>query len=166
MDEETKVKLRRYRKNIELNGKAMLLVGCWTVVKYFMIICFSDKTIMDLMEVTEEELEEYGAFVIVTFFLIIGIIVLMYVYLGRRAIRYASGKNTKLFFLLFAALFLVLNLLGLPGYFLEIKKDITQIDTVLAALFVDITTSFALGDMIYSAVQVNRLSKGAVLSEV
>ena len=74
MDEETKVKLRRYRKNIELNGKAMLLVGCWTVVKYFMIICFSDKTIMDLMGVTEEELEEYGVVVSVAFFLIMGII--------------------------------------------------------------------------------------------
>ena len=166
MDEETKVKLRRYRKNIELNGKAMLLVGCWTVLKYIMIICFSDKTIMDLMGVTEEELEEYGAVVSVAFFLIMGIIVLMYVYLGGRAIKYAKGKNTKLFFLVFAALFFVLNLLGLPGYFLEIKKDITQIDTVLAALFVDITTSFALGDMIYAAIQVKRLSKGAVLSEV
>ena len=166
MDEETKVKLRRYRKNIELNGKAMLLVGSWTVVKYFMIICFSDKTIMDLMGVTEEELEEYGAFVTVTFFLIMGIIVLMYIYLGRRAIKYAKGKSKRLFFLVFAALFLILTVLGLPGYFIEIKEDLTQIDTILAALFVDITTCFALGDMIYAAIQVKRLSKGTVLSEV
>ncbi|WP_031547805.1 hypothetical protein [Oribacterium sp. FC2011] len=166
MDEETKVKLRRYRKNIELNGKAMLLVGCWTVLKYFMIICFGDKTIMDLMRVTEEELEEYGAFLTVTFFLIMGIIVLMYVYLGRRAIRYASGKSKRLFFLVFAALFFILTVLGLPGYFIEIKEDLTQIDTILAALFVDITTCFALGDMIYAAIQIKRLSKGTVLSEV
>jgi hypothetical protein len=166
MDEEIKVKLRRYRKNIELNGKAMLLIGFWTVAKYFMIICFSDKTVMDLMGVTEEELEEYGIVETVAFFLILGVIFLMYVYLGRRAIIFAKGKKNNVFFLVFAAIFMLLTFAGLPGYFIEIKNDPSQFDTILAALFIDITTCFALGDMIYAAIQVNRLSKGTILSEV
>ncbi|MBR1855516.1 MAG: hypothetical protein IJ803_00390 [Oribacterium sp.] len=166
MDEETKVKLRRYRKNIELNGQAMLLIGLWTILKYIIINYFGDKTVMGLIEVTEEELRLWGGDMYVLLYALLGFMYLMYLYVGREAISFAKGHRKSIVFLIFAGLHWFLLFIGIPGYIIEIKGNLMKLDAILAALIVDIATCYVLGDIIYSVLQVNKLLKGMDLSEV
>ncbi|SFG45807.1 hypothetical protein [Oribacterium sp. WCC10] len=154
--EEITVKIRRYKKNIEVSGRAMLAFAIWSVLKGVITIALGGKTVWELMEVSEADKEELGMLLLIVYFILILIAFLLFVYIGRRAISYARDKHRKKGFLIAAAILLILDFIGIPGYFTT-TKGLENIDTAIASALVDITTCFALFDMIYSAIRIEKL---------
>ena len=163
--EEIEVKIRRYKKNMEVSGRAMLAFGIWSVLKAVITVALGGKTVWELMEISEAEREELGMIFLIIYLIIVLLALFLFIFIGRRAISYARDKHRKKGFLILAAVLLVLDFIGIPGYFTMVK-GLDNIDTVIASALVDITTCVALFDMIYSAIRIEKLSAGREMTDL
>ena len=165
MDDEVKARIRKYNRNIEISGSAVILYSIWAVIKFIVPILLGDEALHEVLGLEPEvyeELKEYFYFIIPVLF---GITLIIYYYVGRSAIKFARGKKKRKIFALVAVLLLINTVTYFPAYYEEFKNftDYADIDTVIASLLVDITLTFILFDMIYSTFMVNRLKKAEAI---
>ena len=88
------------------------------------------------------------------------VLLLVHVYIGRSAIKYAKGKKKSMVFIVFTVLITILMISSIPDYFdPAVSEGPNTGDTDIAAFFVDMTMLFMLFDMLYSAFRLGRLKK-------
>ncbi|MCR4740402.1 MAG: hypothetical protein K5886_09130 [Lachnospiraceae bacterium] len=157
MNSETDIELRKYKKNIEVSGFALIIIGMWTTIKYLIMFSLgsdSAKSISSLYHSYDNVI--YRIIVIISTALTFIIIFSIYCYIGRSAIKYAAGKKQSTFFLFIALFLLIATIVGIPSYFL-IDSEIQGIETVIASILVDISTCIMLYDIISSVFRIRKL---------
>ncbi|WP_026661562.1 hypothetical protein [Butyrivibrio proteoclasticus] len=176
MDDEIRAQLRKYNSNISISGVFIILYSLWIAIKFYLSIAFGPESFRDYFEMSESEYQEARFILIFVFGFFLFIAILFHVRIGLGGIRfgqlYASssssllgkkGKIKKKGFIIWAIIYFVLTVMSLPSDFIGLR-DIDTIDTAIATLILDITLSFLLFDMIYSAYKVikinNQLKEG------
>ncbi|MCR4807054.1 MAG: hypothetical protein K5857_05200 [Lachnospiraceae bacterium] len=148
--------IRKYRKNIEVSGLALIIIGAWSVLKTVLTLLLGAKSFQELIGATDSEMEEYRVIYIVTMIMICAVALLFFLYLGTSAVKFSAGRKKKKTFLYIASVFGILTLAGIPLYFTS--DDLIQnIDTVLASVLVDLSTCFLIYDMVFSAHRLRKL---------
>ena len=87
--------IRKYRKNIEVSGLALIIIGAWSVLKTVLTLLLGAKSFQELIDVTDSEMEEYRVVYIVTMIVIYAVALLFFLYLGTSAVKFSAGRNKK-----------------------------------------------------------------------
>ena len=163
MDEtEIKAALAKYRKNIEISGKAMIVFAIWSLAKILLPFILGQQGLKETFGIIDPEDEEYMVLIIITDIVLLAALLLFYARLGGGAILYATGRRDKKGFFVRAVILMIATLAGLPLYFFLpdfYALDETMGDTLFTALLMDLTTILALGDMIYSTIRMEKIRK-------
>ncbi|MBE6045876.1 MAG: hypothetical protein E7221_04150 [Clostridiales bacterium] len=172
MDNE---KLRKYEHTLAISGAAVVAFGIWSVVKavvYFIVIPLA-KVGADLRETGGVDFESIQSFEItdrglgyitaISIVLVLMIDLLMRFYVGRAAIIEGRGRKKSIFYLILASVMIVFLGISIVRraivWFIPdetgIMKDL--MDTAGVSQILDLTSLFALIQVIVSAIMVRRL---------
>ncbi len=160
MDEARQAQVRRYNRNIETAGGAVIMFGLWAVVRFLITLAMGSSKGVEYFKAyySSEPSDEDLLLTIVIFIVIFSIFIALYLIIGLSAIRYANGKKKKRGFAYCAIIVAVLTLLTLPMYFVDDIPSET-IDTILASLLTDVTLVAILFDMARSTFKRDKLLK-------
>ena len=167
--------LRRHQHTLMVVGAGVMGFGIWSVVKSILTLVFlnlfkTDKLLENYIPVTELENES-------NIVLIIKILVIVVTLLIELILRWKVGKEaraiaadnkpvTARFYLLSAIPVLIDSLEFVSGILAVIGIVETEIDIdIFATLLVDFTSVVMLIEMIYSAVQINKIKKELAATE-
>ena len=173
------VQLRKYKDNLVNSGKVIVLFQLWAIAKIFLSIFFGfgeaageeTELVVDGMTVVEttEPVETVAAsptFLIILVIFILGVVLLdmiFRIYIGRTAVAVGKGqKEGKKFYIVLAFIVLGVTLFGDVFSFQSLISSTFNIVS-LFSFVVELTSVYALCDLIYSAIKVNKLSR--LLSE-
>ena len=161
INSEERIQSRRYKNNMIYSGMGFIVFGAWTAVRSFMTLTMNPEVYAYLTESLDRESfsEPMMKLVIgLIFAMFIIALLLVHVYIGRSAIKYAKGKKKSKFFIVFTVLTAIYMIISIDDYFdPAIAEGLDTGDTGLAAFFVDMTMLFMLVDMLYSAFRLWRL---------
>ncbi|MCR5734754.1 MAG: hypothetical protein K6G22_09140 [Lachnospiraceae bacterium] len=157
MNTKSDIKTRKYRNNIEVSGRATMILGAWFVAKFILSILLGAESLTKLFGFTGLEPVLYWNLCIALLVVLITLIFLLYIYIGRSAVKYARGQKKNRFFLIITAIFAIMNIWGIPWYFtMDYYKELS-LSTRVASAFVDISSVFISFDMIFSAYALSKL---------
>ena len=161
MDEDSKAKLRRYNRNVEISGMAMILYAYWSIVKFFAPIVIGGANAAEYIGIEMDDYLENKFLAWLAVVLILGVLFSVYFFLGKSAVKYARGKKRRKGFVVYAAIVFLLNLGSITDYPEELMKirHISDADSVVASFVVDLTLLFMLFDMIYSTIRGSKFRK-------
>ena len=158
MDNDIKKLTKKYESNMIISGRGMLFLGLWSVFKIVVGFIFGGDDFLDsqldVAEIDQATTELIMWLIIATTCLFIMFFCL---YIGIKAIRYGRGTKRKKGFLVIVVLIGILNIVGVPGYFTEMKS--TDWDSAIASALVDLTFASMSFDMVYSAIRLGILNK-------
>lgn len=162
MDEETSVRIRRYNKNIEVSGRAVMFFGVWGFLKSAIVI-FKDPQISGMIRdeassLTNEDRTLFMIFFTILMGIVMAAIFLLYFFIGRGAVQFARGEKNSRVFLFFAVVLFVLTAIFLPSYFMD-SSNRGGIDSSFYSFLIDLATCFMLFDMVHSAFMIKRISR-------
>ncbi len=158
MSTDTCAAVRKYKKNMEISGISLIVIGAWSVLKFCLNILLGEQTFQELLRVSDADMAKYRGVYIVLSVIVFALFMLLYLYLGKSAVMYAVGRKKKKFFLYLAAFTGIAMIAGIPMYFTE-KNASDHLNTIIASILVDLSTGFLLFDMVYSSVRLSRLRK-------
>jgi hypothetical protein len=168
-------KLRKYEHTLAISGAAVVAFGIWSVVKavvYFIVIPLA-KVGADLRETGGVDFESIQSFGItdrglgyitaISIVLVLMIDLLMRFYVGRAAILEGRGNKKGSFYLIISAVVVALLCMSIVRraivWFIPdetgIMKDL--MDAAGVSQILDLTSLFALIQVIVSAIMVRRL---------
>lgn len=153
MNSDIEVRLRKVRNNLELAGKGYIFFGIWNVIKLFMTYTMQPGLMDDLVsEMRSEGLNdaELKVSVILTFALISVFVIVMHLYIGAGAIKYARGTSRKKGYTVMSVIGMVFTVCCLPLYFTGEEYGGNGVDeTDFASVLVDLTMIFIFVDILY-----------------
>ena len=161
MDEDSKAKLRRYNRNIEISGMAMIFYAYWSVVKFFAPIVIGGTNAAEYIGIDMNDYLANKALAWIAVVLTLGILFSVYYFLGKSAVKYARGKKRRKGFIVYAAIVFLVTAIGMIDYPEELLKirHISDADSVVASFVVDLTLLFMLFDMMYSTIRGSKFRK-------
>ena len=180
MDDNEKVALRRYTRNVYCSGVGFILFGAWDAVKYMMTLYSESNDPDGDMRNALIALGNYWFLLYFILLIVAAIILIFHILVGRGAMNFAQGKTEKKRFLIVAYIILIATLLSLPFYFItgSIKNEVISIiewlntfegnfsqlppgAVSIASFLTDLTMIYLMSDMIYSTGKVTKLRVGA-----
>lgn len=167
--------LRRHQHTLMVVGAGVMGFGIWSVVKSILTLVFIDlikgnRILEDYIPASEIENEPNMVFAITILIMVVTLLVdlILRWKVGKEA-RVIAAENkpaTARFFLLSAIPILIDSVEFVSGFLALIGVLETEIDIdVFATLLVDFTSVVMLIEMIYSAVQINKIKKELAAKE-
>ena len=151
-----KVKIRKYRDDLNVCGLSVIVLGVWSVVKAIIELFTEFKNDLNLEADTEAE-KIFGVILVVLIFGgIAALIMWLHLYVGLNAMKAARSQSHKKGYFGVCIFLCVLTVASL-GTYLEEFKDLGKIDTTLAALLVDLTTIYIFTVIIISTYKMRKL---------
>lgn len=156
--EDLGCRYRKYQKNVEIGGKAIIIFGVWSIIKFIASVLLGQQSLRDLLGIDPNYPEQFMFVLVVIMIVLLALTMVWHAYIGVSAIKYAQGLKKSRFFLVWAALMLVVTVCSIPGYF-DPSNNPESLDTVIVSVLVDLSMSFALLDMIYSSFMMTRIKR-------
>jgi hypothetical protein len=151
------VKLRKYRKNLVINGWAIMALCLWDnakiIISLFLNTTYSS-TYIEMFDVNEKLL-----FILEIIFTILftALISAGHFIVGINAIKEGNGQKRRAGYLVVCAILFVFTVIAVV---LEIRTITTiSFDITLASILLDATMTVALADLFISSVQSRRIMK-------
>ena len=160
MDEESLVKIRKYNRNVEISGGAMIMFGVWTVIRIMLSFLMKTDEVTSSIDLTAVDKKTYFLIGLVASFFVFIIVMVFHLSIGMGAIRYARGRSKRKWFLFLSLVVMLGTLITMPSYLVMLDSD-SDIDTTIASIIVDLTMIFIQIDMISSVVRLEILKKKA-----
>ncbi len=162
MNEETRARIRKYKKNLVITGGGFMAIEIWSIIK-FAIRIMEEGGFKGLVG------EDNSTFYWVMFYLLLfGFFIgttLLHLYIAVSAARYGTDKSRHWGFIIVAALYAGFTVFEFPDLIqafleaLETDDPFTAADTTLASILVELTILFILIDMISSVLLLRREEK-------
>ena len=162
---KTDSKLLRVRDNLILDGKGVIALEIWSIVKLIMLIIEEyNVMIMPIAEKTGDDSDVPEWLVLAVTFAMIGAILavslVIRLYAGRSAVAEGHGKKVrgKNFYLIVTGVLALLDLSSIVMY--AIPDQIPENDPlrIAAALLIDALTVFIEIDLIVSALKLRKMT--------
>jgi hypothetical protein len=160
MDEESRVKARKYNKNIEISGAAMIMFGVWEVVKIALSFLVETEDVRRIVNRADLDMQTYLFIAILASFIVFVIVMIFHLSIGLGALRYAKGNSKRKGFLFLSVLVVLGTVFSMPSYVNNLDNE-RDIDTTIASIMVDVTMIFIQIDMMTSVIRLERLKKKA-----
>ena len=159
-----KVKIRKYRDDLNVCGLSVIVLGVWSVVKAIIELFTEFKNDLNLEADTEAE-KIFGIILVVLIFGVLAALIMwLHLYVGLNAMKAARSQPHKKKYFGVCIFLCVLTVASL-GTYLEEFKDLDKIDTTLAALLVDLTTIYIYAVIIISTYKMRKLGADQVDSD-
>ena len=152
-----KIKIRKYRDDLNVCGLSVIVLGVWSVVKAIIEMFTEFKNGLGLEADTEKEKVFSIILIVLVFGVIAGLIMWLHLYVGLNAMKAARGQQHKKKYYPVCIILCALTIASLGTYLEEFKK-VDSIDTTLAALLVDLTTIYIFIVVIISTYKLRKLS--------
>ena len=151
------VKLRKYRKNLVIDGWAIMALCLWDsakiIISLFLNTTYS-QTYLEILDVDEKMLFIIEVIVVILITLLINA---THIIVGVNAIREGHGRKRGVGYQVLCAILFVLTVIAI---ILEIRTITTiSFDITLASILLDGTMAAALADLFISSVQSRRIMK-------
>lgn len=168
MKEDLKT-LRRKEDNLGISGLAVLLFSMWDIVRFVMTIIMNPHAFTDFLKnmgIAKDEMAIGGAVVIAIFAIILGgaFLIRLFIYLNARA--ESRGKKKGWLYVIVAALVLAFIVADQTSTVIDIFKgtatdaeQLGEFDTATASGLLNITSAFALIDIIISSATIKSIRK-------
>lgn len=161
-----RVKLRRFSKNVVVDGLGIIMLGAWTCIKFLLMYryneAYREQVVGNIPR--NSALERYIFFMLLVILAIV--FVLFHFLLGIKAINYGYAKSPKKGYLVMAAFMLLMTLITAVGNITSIVQDIyvfTLDDQKIISAFTDFVLIFILIDLFYSTLKVAKIRKAGSL---
>lgn len=150
-------KIRKYSHDIYISGLGIVILGFWSLVKT--ILSVTAGVVEGYNPNDFEGTERILFFVFFWLFLAIASVFVLWIHLfiGVNAMKVGRGERRKKRFLIVCFLLMMFLIFEIPTYFFTSLNAPQTFDTVIAAITVDLTMVFLLGDILYSNRQINKL---------
>ncbi len=149
-------KIRKYSHDIYISGLGVVILGFWSLAKT--ILTITAGTIQGYNPSEYEGAERI--MVIVFFWTFLGIasafVLWIHLFIGVNAMKVGRGERRKKRFLVVCFFLMLLSLVEIPTYFIALTEAET-FDTIFAAIIINLTMVFLLGDILYSNKQISKL---------
>jgi hypothetical protein len=160
MDDETRKLIKKYESNMIISGRGMLFFGLWDVLKIIVGVLYdSGNEYNRQLKALIAQDEIYGVVMWVAISLACAAVMSFALFIGIRAIMYGRGTRRKNGFLILVVLLGIINIMGIPQYFVQIKEDLTQLDVAIATILMDLSFASMSFDMVYSAIRLSAISR-------
>ena len=178
LSDSNRVKLRRYSKNVVINGLGVIMFGAWSVIKIMLMYIYNPAYKADLVRYDENGLREINYPILLGITIFAVLIAGVHFYLGTQAINYGRGRSEKKTYLFVVAILLFWTVTSSIGSIIYISQDIadiadiTDITDIMDIKYIDdkIVTTFTdaifisiLIDLFYSTIKVANIRKSGSL---
>ena len=150
-----KAELRRYEDDLNIGGIGAVIMGVWLIVRICMQFMLNPPD-LGLNEEDPETALFVMIFISVAMALILITILCFHLYIGINAMRAAQGKKYKKKYFAVAIIALVVNVLSMISY-KDSFSDLSNIDTTIASILVDLVTIYILIIVIRSELKLRKL---------
>ena len=151
-----KAELRKYEDDLNVSGMGVIIMGAWSIVRVLIELFMNTKEFLNLDDEDPESIM-FGMIILIAIVAIISVLVMsVHLYIGLNAMRAARGKEYKGGYYIAAIIICVLSVLSLGSY-IKGLQDLEKLDTTLASLLVDITTTYFFIGVILSTVRIKRI---------
>ncbi len=154
-------KINHLKHNIYISGLGVVLMGFWNVIKVYISINVGAERFQKeeiLADLPEDEKWFFYLLSYAIFIVLDAIVIFIHNFVGLNAMRRAKGKKFRKSYIFATIVFFVVVITGIPSYFGNLR-DLKNIDSVLAAILVDLTLIFVLGDIIISSFKLRKIEK-------
>ncbi len=155
-----KALLRRHEDNLNVCGMGVIILGAWDILKFIMQMMLEAKDFFkfDLEEIELDKTMTVFVVVLVVAILILisAIIFLLHLYIGRNAMKDAKRLPYKKGYFAWAVILLVISLLGTLNFADEIREA-EELETTIASIIVDLTSTYILASLVISNRKVKKL---------
>lgn len=152
--------INRLNHNIYIGGLGVVLLGFWSVLKVAISLTIGSEKISQndvFLQAKEDELWLYYLIAAVIFLFLSFFVISFHNLIGLNAMRRAKKKKYRKSYIFWAIVLLILDAIGIPGYIPSIIDDPQNVDSVIAAILVDLTLLFILADIIVSSYKLKKL---------
>jgi hypothetical protein len=157
MSKDIKAQIRKYNNDIKICGIGVIVLSIWSMIRFYLTVYFSDVTMADLFDFSDDMTDFEIGFIVVFFWIIMAITVLIHLYLGMSAIKYSMGKKKRCGFLILVFVYVVMDLSSIVVFL--VPGESSTNDTKFASILLDITSLYFSFDMIYAVIRVKMLRK-------
>lgn len=165
--------IRKYQNSLLISGGGVILFGVWNIARICFIYFFAGDLLIDVAKsgVEDPTVIDDADMALVKLVLLIIILIVFFIdlifriYLGRCAAKEAKGEKKSCVYIVIAAIMLVIALQGDIVALATISESASKVETFFSAI-VDISSCYALGDMIYSSLRLRYIMKKAEGKEV
>ena len=152
--------IRRCRDNLVSIGTGVALFGIWTVVRIIMtIILERDMLISQIKNVVELSTGQ----IIIVLGIIIGIFALVilsiHLYIGISARKEGLDYKKRTGYLIANGLFIIIYCFAITAEIINFTWAFRTITEGIATIFIDITMLVTLGELMFNAVRVRKLTE-------
>ena len=150
MDEELKIKQRRYKSDLTISGGTYIVFGIWNIVKTLIQLTGGYQSLVE--EMAEQNISAFVTKTIlaILFILVAVIIIPFHLFIGRSAIAYANDRKAKRIFFILTPLLLIEAVAEVPMYVMMFTDENQVYESLIAAIVMQITTIIVLFDMLRS----------------
>lgn len=154
-------KINHLKHNIYISGLGVVLMGFWNVIKVFITLNVGAERFQKDAIIADIPDDEKWIFYLISYVILLvlsAIVIFIHNFVGLNAMRRAKGKKFRKSYILAAIIFFIVVFCGIPSYFTNLK-DLKNIDSVIAAVIVDLTLIFILGDIIISSFKLKKIEE-------
>ena len=154
-------KINHIKHNIYISGLGVILMGFWNVIKVAISLTVGAEKLSRQDVINEMTEDERVLFLIVTYVVLVLFdifVIFFHTHIGLNAMRRAKGKKFRKSYFFWSVILVVIVSIGIPSYFTNLQ-NMENIDSVIAAVLVDLTMIFILGDIIISSTKLKKLEK-------
>lgn len=154
MNDSLDANIRKYNRNIEISGVAIMVFAVWNVLKDSLSLFFGAQSMESLLDFSAENIENAEIVMAIAFAISIVVIFAGSFYLGRSAVKFARGEKKSPIFLFWILLLFISNIGSIPDYFKLSAWQGKELDDTLASLLLDVSFCILQFDLLYSSIRV------------
>ena len=151
-------KLRKRKDILISSGKAVILFGIWSIVRIILAELFDPEELKELIGNVSGTPDE--VYLVLSFVMIIALMsidLLIRYYVGKSAISEGNGQKRNVAYIILAGIYVAVTI-AFDCYGITALKDGVTI-MVISTFLIDISSSFAFAEIMFSALMVRYYEK-------
>ena len=161
IDTTVETKIRKYRDNMRISAYGTFLFGAWNILKCVLYLLM-DKGYFNALYEMYDYPEEIWGLAMALIFILLGIDLLLRLLVSFAAIKESKGKKKGCGYVIFGVILLIIvyiPMLCADVYTTVQIDDVAMLIDSIVATIVDITSVYALFDLLYCSIRFKILSK-------
>lgn len=157
---ETEIKLRKYKDNVKISAYGAVILGLWNILKYVLYLVMDTGFFDEIFDALNYSHDDERAIIVLSFILL-AIDFFIKLSISRSALKEINGTRNKkgngyiVFGIILAVLYIIMDI---SNIFILLKiTDISLLVDQIVTMLVDVTSIYALCDLLYCTIRYKML---------